>query len=418
MKEKKIESVLGIVAEYNPFHNGHLYHLKQSKRITNSKYVVAIVGNNFSQRGDCSIFDKWTKAKLVVENGVDLVIELPSIYSVSSAENFAYGAVSILNSLGIVDYLSFGSENGDIDSFVEVSNYIYNNDDFSCILKQELKNGNSYPKAMNLALDKVSNNKYFGFLTPNNILGLEYISVLKSLNSKMVPITIKRNNDFSSNNINKFSDISSATSIRKFLLSSENDFSEIARFVPENVFDFLQSIYKDRSCSVPTLNSFEKEILYILKRMSLEEIRNLPDVSEGLEYKIKEATYKSSNLDSLIINIKSKRYTLARIQRILVYALLGITKNDLEVSKNITPYARVLGFSSNGKELLSDIKRKNKDINLITSLKKFENSCKDDNLKRLIEIDMLSTQVYNSVLSQNRFLNDYTEKIIEIKNNK
>ncbi len=418
MKENKIESVLGIVAEYNPFHNGHLYHLKESKRITNSKYVVAIIGNNFTQRGDCSIFDKWTKAKFAIENGIDLVIELPTIYSSSSAQNFAYGAVSILNSLGIVDYLSFGSENGDIDSFVEVSNYIYNNDDFSRILRQELKNGNSYPKAMSLALDKVSDNRYLRFLTPNNILGLEYISALKILNSKIVPITIKRNNDFSSNNINESSDISSATSIRKFLLSSENDFSEIARFVPENVFYFLQSIYKDRSCFIPTLNSFEKEILYILRRMSLEEIRNLPDISEGLEYKIKEATYKSSNLESLITSIKSKRYTLARIQRILVYALLGITKNDLEVSKSIIPYARVLGFSSNGKELLSYIKRKNNDINLITSLKKFEDSCKDDNLKRLLKTDILSTQVYNSALSQNRFLNDYTEKIIEIKNNK
>ena len=120
MKDNNKESVLGIIAEYNPFHNGHLYHLTESKKITNSKYVIAVIGNDFTERGDCSIFDKWTKTKLALENGIDLVIELPAIYSSSSAENFAYGAIAILDSLGIVDYLSFGSENGDIDSFIDI----------------------------------------------------------------------------------------------------------------------------------------------------------------------------------------------------------------------------------------------------------------------------------------------------------
>lgn len=414
MKDNNKESVLGIIAEYNPFHNGHLYHLTESKKITNSKYVIAVIGNDFTERGDCSIFDKWTKTKLALENGIDLVIELPAIYSSSSAENFAYGAIAILDSLGIVDYLSFGSENGDIDSFIDISNnYIYeNNTKFSNLLKEELKNGNSYPKAMSIALDKISNNKYPEFLTPNNILGLEYISALNKLNSKITPITIKRSsNDFNNKNI----DISSsASSIRNALLCSENNLSKVSKLVPKNTFNLINALYKNNSYSITTLNSFEKEIIYILKRMSLEEIKNLPDVSEGLEYKIKESCIKSSTLEDLISSIKSKRFTNARIQRILIYALLGITKQDLSMSKEIIPYARVLGFSSNGKELISKIIKKNKNVNIITSLKKFENSCVDANLKRLLEIDMFSTQIYNSTNYNNIPLNDYTQKIVEI----
>lgn len=414
MKEENKESVLGIIAEYNPFHNGHLYHLTESKRITNSKYVIAVIGNDFTERGDCSIFDKWTKTKLALENGVDLVFELPAIYSSSSAENFAYGSIAILDSLGIVDYLSFGSESGDIDSFIDISNnYINeNNNEFSNVLKQELHNGNSYPKAMSIALDKVSNNKYSDFLTPNNILGLEYISALNKLNSRITPITIKRsNNDFNNNNIDTSS---SASSIRNALLSSQENLSKISKLVPENTFNLLNDLYKNKSYSIATLKSFEKEIIYILKRMTLKEIKNLPDVSEGLEYKIKENCIKSATLEDLILNIKSKRFTNARIQRILIYALLGVTKQDLSMSKNIIPYARLLGFSHNGKELISKIIKKNKNINLITSLKKFENFCVDINLKRLLEIDMLSTQIYNSTNCNNVPLNDYTQKIVEI----
>ena len=189
-----MEKVLGIIAEYNPFHKGHLYHLQKSKELTKSKYVVSIIGNNFTQRGDVSILDKWNKTKLALENGVDLVIELPSIYSSSSAENFASGAIKILNSLGIVNYLSFGSESGDIEAFKDVSNLMNNyineeENPFSIILKEALSEGNSYPKAMNIALDKISNGRYLDFLSPNNILGLEYIDSLHELYSNITPIT-------------------------------------------------------------------------------------------------------------------------------------------------------------------------------------------------------------------------------------
>ena len=145
-----MEKVLGIIAQYNPFHNGHLYHLKESIKKSNSDYTIAVIGNNFTQRGEASIIDKWTKAKMALENGVDLVLELPSIYSTSCAENFAYGAISILDSLKIVNFLSFGSESGDIDDIKKVSHTMNNQDensDFTKYLKEELSKGVSYPKA-------------------------------------------------------------------------------------------------------------------------------------------------------------------------------------------------------------------------------------------------------------------------------
>ena len=149
-----MEKVLGIIAEYNPFHNGHLYHLKESIKKSNSDYTIAVIGNNFTQRGEASIIDKWTKAKMALENGVDLVLELPSIYSTSCAENFAYGAISILDSLKIVNFLSFGSESGDIDDIKKVSHTMNNqneNSDFTKYLKEELSKGVSYPKAREIS---------------------------------------------------------------------------------------------------------------------------------------------------------------------------------------------------------------------------------------------------------------------------
>ena len=411
-----MEKVLGIIAEYNPFHKGHLYHLQKSKELTKSKYVVSIIGNNFTQRGDVSILDKWNKTKLALENGVDLVIELPSIYSSSSAENFASGAIKILNSLGIVNYLSFGSESGDIEAFKDVSNLMNNyineeENPFSIILKEALSEGNSYPKAMNIALDKISNGRYLDFLSPNNILGLENIYSLHELYSDITPITIKRTGN-NYNDLEQSDTISSATSIRNSL---KNNIKEIKNSVPENVYNVLKNIDV-----VPTLKEFEKEILFILRRMSLDEISNLPDVSEGLEYKIKDASLSSLTLEELIEKIKTKRFTLARIQRILVYALLGITKYDFEMSKKVTPYIRVLGFTKNGKELLSKIVKTGKNKNIITSVKKFETTCNDSNLQRLLEIDLLSTFLHNQVafsnktVENNKLPNDYNQKMVEI----
>lgn len=176
-------NVLGIIAEYNPFHNGHLYHLIESKKITNSDFSIAVMSGNFTQRGDVSIVDKWEKAQMAINNGIDLVLELPTLYAISSAENFASGAIKLLNSLGIVDYLSFGSECNDISILSEVADVLANEPkEYKTLLSHELSRGVSFPKARERALMMYLNDvrRYANILsTPNNILGIEYLKALK-----------------------------------------------------------------------------------------------------------------------------------------------------------------------------------------------------------------------------------------------
>ena len=188
--------VLGIIGEYNPFHNGHLYHLEQSKEITGSTYTVAIMSGNFTQRGSTSIIDKWSKAEIAIQNGIDLVIELPVLYAISSAENFADGGIKILDSLKVVDYISFGAENSDINILNKFADILYNEPkQYKIILSNELSKGISYPKARENALMQYLNDiqKYANVLShPNNILGIEYLKALKKYKSNITPIPIFR----------------------------------------------------------------------------------------------------------------------------------------------------------------------------------------------------------------------------------
>lgn len=384
-----MEKVLGIVAEYSPFHKGHLYHLEESKKALNCKYCVAIISGNFMQRGIPSLVDKFTKTKMALSAGIDLVLELPTIYSISSSENFAYGAVGILNSLGIVDYLSFGSEAGDIAKLNDISNILSNEpDDYKQLLNTQIKKGLSYPKARENAIALYTKNKELSQIisTPNNILGIEYLKALKKLNSTIIPYTLKRNlvQYHSTSSISNFA---SSSAIRKII--NEDNFEDIKKYIPRSSYDLLEESYNNGQI-INGLNCFEKEIIFSLRKMSLEEIKNIPDVNEGLEYSIKEAANQTNNLDYLIDKIKSKRYTLTRLQRILLYVLLGITKQDMEFSKNINnAYIRILGISSNGKNLLSKISNY-ATLPVITSVKKYL----DTNENVLLNKDILATNVY------------------------
>lgn len=388
-----MSKVLGIIAEYNPFHNGHLYHLENSKKITGCDYTVAIISGNYTQRGSTSIIDKWEKTKMALSNGIDLVIELPVLYSISSAENFADGAIKILDSLKIVDYLSFGAETSNIKDFDKISNVLYNEtEDFKKILSNELKTGLSFPKARGNALTKYLNDdRYLNILSsPNNILGIEYLKALKKYKSKITPICFKRiESEYNSTNFSN--DIASATAIRSLI--KNKSFEIIKTLVPSDTYSILIENIKNGHI-VKDLNIFEKEIIYILRKMSIEEIANLPDVSEGLEFAIKDAANSCNNIIEFVSMVKSKRYTSTRIQRILLYALLGITKKDMEISKNTLPYIRVLGFNENGKKLVSEISKNNPKLNVITSVKKFIDSNKNKNLKLMLDKDIFATNVY------------------------
>lgn len=410
-----MSKVLGIIAEYNPFHNGHLYHLENSKKLTGCDCTISIMSGNFTQRGSTSLIDKWEKTKIALSNGIDLVIELPVLYSISSAENFADGAIKILDSLGIVDYLSFGAETSDINTLNKIADVLYfEPKEYKAILSHELKKGLSFPKARENALLMYLNDirTYSNILSsPNNILGIEYLKALKKYKSNIKPISISRYE--SEYNSNSFSNnIASSTAIRHLI--KNKSFDIIKNLVPSETYSILMENIRNGHI-VLDLNVFEKEIIYVLRKMSVEEIANLPDVSEGLEFSIKNAANLCNNIIEFLNIVKSKRYTQTRIQRILLYALLGITKKDMEISKNTLPYIRILGFNEKGKNLISEISKNNPRLKLITSVKKFTDTNKDKNLKQLLDIDIFSTNVYTIGFEYDSLNNlDYKNGIIKI----
>ena len=408
-------TVLGIIAEYNPFHNGHLYQIEEAKKQTGAEYVVAIITGNFTQRGNTSLVNKWAKAQMALENGVDIVLELPTVYSISSAENFAEGAIKVLDSLKIVDTLCFGTETSDFAALNNIANVLYNEPKQYCsILNHELGKGISYPKARENALMMYLNDikRYASILSgSNNILAIEYLKALKRLKSDIKPYPIERKKVYY-NDERIIDEFASATAIRKLVAREQYD--DLRKVVPRNSYRLLKEEIRKGSY-VLDLIKFEKEILYELRKMSVKEIAEIPDVSEGLEYAIKEAANSCNSLIELVNIIKSKRYTQTRIQRILLYILLGITKKDMQNSKKVTPYARVLGFNSRGRQMLSDICTINPKIQMVTSVKKFEDQNTNKILKEMLEKDIFATNIYTLGYEDDSWANlDYTNKLIII----
>ena len=407
--------VLGIVCEYNPFHNGHLYHLEELKKITGSNYSIAIMSGNFTQRGSTAIIDKWSRTETALKAGIDLVIELPTLYAISSAENFADGAIHILDSLKIVDYVGFGAETSDIDVLDNIADVLYNEPRaYKTLLSHELNKGISFPKARENALLIYLNNirKYVNVVSaPNNILGIEYIKALKKYKSIIKPISIARF-EAGHNDLSYHSNIASGTTIRNII--KNGNFDILRRLVPENTYSILMDNIKQTHI-VPDLSVFERQIFYNLRKMSIEEIRNLPDVTEGLEFSIKKAANSCNSIYEFLNIIKSKRYTSTRLQRILLYSLLGITKKDMELSKKVTPYIRVLGLNNKGKFMISEIAKANPKLEIITSVKRFLDSSNNKNLKTMLNKDIFATDVYTLGFTYDSCSNlDFTKKIITL----
>lgn len=407
--------VIGVVAEYNPFHNGHYYHLQATKEITGAEYCVAVISGNFTQRGDTSIVNKWAKAYMAICGGADLVIELPTVYSISSAENFASGAVKILDNLKVVDAISFGAEANDLATLNNIANVLYEEPKaYTNILSHELKKGISYPAARENALMMYLNDikRYANTLSsPNNILAIEYLKALKIQKSKLEPIMIRRKKVYYNDN-KIVDDFASATVIRKLL--QDGEYANLRKVIPRSSYTIIGQESR-KGGMVLSLSKYEKEIIYTLRKMTVEEIAELPDVSEGLQFAIKNAANEANNLKDLISNIKSKRYTQTRIQRILLYALLGIDKKLMENSRKVVPYVRVLGFTQKGKSLLSEISRRNPKLNIITSLKKYmdQNQNKNKVLAEMLEKDIFATDVYTlGYIGESKANLDFTNNMI------
>ena len=409
-----MSKVLGIIAEYNPFHNGHLLHLTKSKEETGAEYSICIMSGNFVQRGNTSIVNKWVKTEMALKSGIDLVLELPTVYSISSAENFAEGAIKLLNSLKIVDTVSFGSENSDIDILNRISGILYEEPkQYVEFLNEELKKGLSFPKAReNAILLYLNDQKYSNILNqPNNTLAIEYLKALKKYKSHIMPISIKREKAFYNSNC-IVDEYASATAIRNMIVN--NQFNDIRKVMPRLAYDLLMQEIENNQYVID-ISKFEKEILYSIRRLSTADLKKFPEVNEGLENAIKNAANSCNTLAELINIIKSKRYTQTRIQRILLYILLNITKKDMYISRKTVPYARILGYSPKGKELISEIYNANPKITLITSVKNFFDSSNNKTYKNMLSKDILATNIYTLAYKNNSVANlDYTKRIVTI----
>lgn len=410
-------SVLGIIAEYNPFHNGHKYHLEQSKKLCDADSVVCVMSGNFIQRGEPAIVDKWARAEMALISGADLVIELPVVYSMSSAEYFAFGAVKILDSLGIIDCICFGSECGSIDKLYIIADILNTQpESFKISLKEHLAKGLSFPAARENALAENIESGGYGsdcfssiIKSSNNILGIEYIKALIKLGSKIKPYTIKRvANEYNSEVIEGA--ISSATSIRKHISSIEgikksinkenSKESNIPWFtdsllhtLPESSLEILSREFIEGRGPVFS-GDFENIVLSALRSMSIKEISELPYITEGLENRFKAAAENSGSLVELIESISTKRYTITRIKRCLFSILTGIkSKELLEFNLFGGPqYLRVLGFNNNGRRLLSKIKI-SASLPVIVKAADFKASS-NPLLARMLQIEATSTDQY------------------------
>ena len=319
--------ITGIVCEYNPFHNGHLYHLKKTRE-NGATHIVAVMSGNYVQRGDTAVMDKFERAKLAVKGGADLVIEIPTVYALSSAEFYAKGAIYILDSLGCVDEISFGSEAGSV-SELEKAAEIADECSGAPELEEYLKSGMSYPNAINTMIyssygKKLSNRISDILASPNNVLAVEYLKALRRLNSSITPFTIQRKSA-AHDSMTVLDGISSASYIRKCM----NEKSDFSGLVPAYVSQAYINAYS--AGKTADISNLERIIIYKLRTSSPEELREIPDVGQGLEYRILAAADKN-NLDEIFMSIKTKRYTMARIKRILAVTERG--RDILSKAKN------------------------------------------------------------------------------------
>lgn len=354
---------VGIIVEYNPFHNGHLYHIEETRRKSNCDVLICVMSGNFTQRGEPAITDKFTRTKMALNNKVDLVVELPFVFTVQNADIFAKTSVSILNHLG-VDEIYFGSENASIEQLDAIGTVMHG-DSYNNLVREYLKEGNSYPTASDLAMKDVCPNDYFHL--PNNILGIQYIIAGKELNSPITFHTIQRTSTNYYDEIKKDTNIQSATSIRKHLLNNES----IDAYVPHNVSELL---HKENKAS---FNDFTSEFKYLLSVKTKEDIESVFSVNEGFENRLlKIKDFIDTN--DLINQLLTRRYTNAKIKRMLAHILCD-TKKTLITDFSI-PYIRILGMNESGKNYLNKIKKEIK-VPLISKVKEGIHPYLDHELK-------------------------------------
>lgn len=376
---------VAVISEFNPFHNGHKYLVQTAKKLTNEP-VIAIMSGSFTQRGEVAVTDKFSRARTALENGVDLVLELPTAYAVANAQRFAFCGVEIAKSFDCVNYLAFGCESGNVESLKKAMSATANLD-VNKIVSKKMSSGDYYPRALQSAVCEIFGKETAEILSsPNNILAIEYLKNLVDTDIK--PLAIKRvGTDHDSEKA--CAEFASASLVRSILRKGENA-EKYLPTVPGKI------TYPE---------NLERIMLYKLRMMSAKDFSLLPDVNEGLENRIVDAVKKYNSINEIITSVKTKRYTHARLRRIMTCALLGITEN---LQHAPIEYVRVLGFTKSGAELL-----KNCRFEVVTSVAKVLKS--DSKNTNLLEKDILATDIaalaYNEIDSCGK---DYSQQVVKI----
>jgi predicted nucleotidyltransferase len=393
---------VGVIVEYNPFHNGHRHHLTESVRATGADAVVAVMSGHFLQRGEPALMDKWARAETALRGGCDLVIELPAVYATSAAEWFAYGAVGLLEATGVVDAFCFGSESGDIDTLLRIAALAADEPaDLRARIAEGLGAGLSYPTAYSnalragLAARGDAGAAAFPLERPNNTLGLHYLIALKRLGSRMEPHTIRRVQAGYHDTDAPAGSIASATALRRLIFERGRP-EAIAPYVPPVTLDVLRREWETGRAPVgwPAL---KEQLFHLLLRLDAAELAGYRDIGEGLEFRIRRSLPALSRLDAdgLIGLLKTKRYTRTRLQRALTAVLLGIRKDDWHPGalKEGLAYIRVLGFTPKGRELLRRM-RKTAKLPVLLSAAGGEDAGLSGAGARCLELDTRATGVY------------------------
>lgn len=371
--------VTGVIAEYNPFHKGHKYHLDEARRLTGADLIICVLSGNFTQRGEPAIANKWARARMALAEGADVVLELPLVYATQYAQGFASGAVQLLQATGVVDYLVFGSEHGNISELECLAKFLLQEkDSFPKNLRTYLSTGLPFPAARASSLmdyqqakdipglKHLSARQVYSLLRhPNNVLGLEYLQAILRSKSSIQPLTIPRLGSGYHEKILRGSMTASATAIR-LALRTPNWSAKLSRVLPQKSGSILKHEI-DTGRAPIFIQAYESQIIGLIRRTPLLALGQIEGIKEGLENRLKRAANSCGTIECLLAKTKTKRYTHTHLQRLLIHLLLEMKKED---AQNFAPhtkpcYLRLLGFSSPGRQMLRDIKKK-ADLPLIT----------------------------------------------------
>ena len=431
--------VTGIIAEYNPFHNGHRYHLEEARKKSNADYIVIAMSGNFMQRGTPALLDKYTRTRMALNNGADLVLEIPSVYSSGSAEYFAAGAVTLLDKLGVVDTLDFGSEWGQADELGQIAAVLADEpDQYKIILQDKLRQGCTYPAARAYALNQTglltdciipadscnasssciasdscitSDSLTELFKMPNNILGIEYIKCLIKRGSTIRPVTTKRmGSAYHEEQLNH--NYSSAFAIREAVFAGK-DLDILKEQLPENAYDIIREHFNSYLPVHP--DDFSLLLHYKLLSEADMGYEKYIDITPALSERIRNNLYQFTTFHGFCDLLKTKDVTHTRISRSLTHILLNMESDRLERCKemDLVPYARILGFKKSSTGLLAAIKAKSS-IPLISKLADAERIL-EDRAYKMLKYDIYVADLYNSVAagkSRQPMRNEYSTPIV------